>query len=404
MTNSNPFNDPLDRILAEIAIRIQLPPSRYELACQRYRSVAEFAERPGSPLKDRITRFYPQGSMAIGTTIVTRGTEQDFDIDIVAELDLPLGSDPAKVLDALYRAIAGERGSRYFNMVKRRTRCITVYYEDGMHLDITPVIRRFDRAERTSDLFHDDPDKPSEPPVTLLMNAWGFAQVFKERTADTTSFAESYSRSSWAWDTQSKAETEEVDPQEDPARKSSDVVALQLIKQSRNVQYVNRQGRMPPSVLLSKYVSDAASPVESLAQALGHHAAYIRSRLVTAEREQRLVHEVNPTCPEDCFTDRWPLNRAAQRLYLKDLDELIAGIQQLQRGDISIPEMQVILVKLFGEFPVKAAVQAAQEHVGQSTQAGHTGHKIGGGLVIGSGASVGRTAPASTNTGGHLQV
>ena len=65
MTTSNPIDDPLDRILAEIAIRIQLPPSRYDLACQRYQSVAEFAERPGSPLKDRITRFYPQGSMAI---------------------------------------------------------------------------------------------------------------------------------------------------------------------------------------------------------------------------------------------------------------------------------------------------------------------------------------------------
>ncbi len=404
MNRSNPFNDPLERILAEIAIRIQLPPSRYELACQRYRSVAEFAERPGSPLRGRITRFYPQGSMAIGATILTRGTEQNFDIDIVAELDFPLGSDPAMVLDALYLAIAGERGSRYFNMVKRRTRCITVYYEDGMHLDITPVIRRFDRTARTCDLFHDDPDKPSEPPVTLLMNAWGFAQVFKARTADTTSFAENYARSSWAIDVRGEAETEEVDPQEDPARKSSDVVALQLIKHSRNVQYLKRQGRMPPSVLLSKYVSDAASPVESLARAISHHARYIRSRLVVAEREGRLVYEVNPMCPEDCFTDRWPLNRAAQRLCLNDLDELIAGIQKLQSGDISIPEMQVILVKLFGEFPVKAAVRAAQEHVGESTQAGHTGHKIGGGLIIGSGASVGHTAPASTNMGGRLQV
>ncbi len=161
---------------------------------------------------------------------------------------------------------------------------------------------------------------------------------------------------------------------------------------------------MPPSVLLSKYVSDAASPVESLARAISHHARYIRSRLVVAEREGRLVYEVNPTCPEDCFTDRWPLNQAAQRLYLNDLDELIAGIQKLQSGDISISEMQVILVKLFGEFPVKAAVRAAQEHVGESTQAGHTGHKIGGGLIIGSGASVGHTAPASTNMGGRLQM
>lgn len=63
MITSNSFDDPLDRILAEMALRIQLPQSKHNLVCQRYQSVAEFAERGGSPLKVRITRSYPQGSM-----------------------------------------------------------------------------------------------------------------------------------------------------------------------------------------------------------------------------------------------------------------------------------------------------------------------------------------------------
>lgn len=39
----NPFEDALDRILAEIAFSVQLPPSLHAKACQRYRSSARKA-------------------------------------------------------------------------------------------------------------------------------------------------------------------------------------------------------------------------------------------------------------------------------------------------------------------------------------------------------------------------
>lgn len=403
MSTQLPSNNMLEDIFTEIAIRIQLPPSKYRLACERYKAIADYLERDGSPLKDRIARLYPQGSMAIGATISSRGHDQEYDIDIVGELLLPSDTPPKIILDTLHTAIKGEKGSRYYDMVKRRTRCVTIYYEDGMHLDVTPVILKSSYPERTSDLFHDDPDKPLEEPAKLLMNAWGFCALFKANTADTTSFADRYSRSVRTFDVLAKAETEEVDPQEDPSRKSSDVVALQLIKRFRNIRYGNRDERLPPSILLSKFINDAASPMDSLVDALIHHTNFIRQQLVEADRNFKLVHEVNPTCKEDCFTDRWPLKIGAQRQFISDLNYLLDSLKKLKSSELSIDQIQNLLADLFGEFPVKAAIRATQEVVGNATRAGSTSHKIGGGILLGATtSSLARGAKANTNMGGDF--
>jgi len=54
-----------DILLADVAVRIQLPPSLYDVAAGRYETIQKWIEREGSPLAGRVIRFYPQGSMAI---------------------------------------------------------------------------------------------------------------------------------------------------------------------------------------------------------------------------------------------------------------------------------------------------------------------------------------------------
>ena len=51
------------------AIRLELPPSMHQLAIERYIAIRKHIERLGSPLRDRVRIFYPQGSMAIRATI-----------------------------------------------------------------------------------------------------------------------------------------------------------------------------------------------------------------------------------------------------------------------------------------------------------------------------------------------
>ncbi|MYH15984.1 MAG: nucleotidyltransferase [Gammaproteobacteria bacterium] len=401
-----PFSDPLDAILAEVAVRIQLPPSKYWLAVERYRKISEWLEREGSPLKDRIARLYPQGSMAIRATIASGVSDGNYDIDIIAELMLAVGVKPQEVLDLLFKAIRGEAGSRYHAMVKRRSRCVAVFYADGMHLDVTPVVLEPRLAPRTSFLFHDDPDEPTETGMTLLMNAWGFCQWFKGRTEDGKPFSDSFAELARSHDAYAEAEKEPVDPQEDPARKSSDVVALQFMKRNRNLRFEGREGRMPSSVLLSKWVGDDAIDHDSLMGALEHHVERIRRRIAIAESRGMLVSEFNPACDQDCFTDRWPLSRAEQQLYLSDLIGFRKALLELRSGELSIDRIQKLLIELFGETHVRSAVEAVQGSVGSETQAGNTGHKPGGGIVIGGAAApgTGRSAKPNTNYGGPIEL
>ena len=127
-----------ENLLAGVAIRIELPPSQHHLAVERYEAVRKHIEREGSPLHDRVVWFYAHGSMAIKATIKSQRREDGYDIDIVSELNLPAWMTPAQILDVLYEAIRGEKGSMYYDMTERQTRCVTIYYADGMHLDVTP--------------------------------------------------------------------------------------------------------------------------------------------------------------------------------------------------------------------------------------------------------------------------
>ena len=144
---------PLDIFLADLAIRIQLSETAHRKAVERYESIQRWIKRDGSPLAGLVELFSPQGSMAIGAAIASRVTGDEYDLDVVVQVKLPTGWTPKDVLDALYVAIRGDPGSRYYDMVERRTRCVTVAYAD-MHLDLTPHERRPHGPEREGDIFH----------------------------------------------------------------------------------------------------------------------------------------------------------------------------------------------------------------------------------------------------------
>ena len=103
--STEPLDDPLDALLADIVINIQLPPGLHAKAVGRYEAVQVYLCRPGSPLAGIIVRLYPQGSMAIDATISTRGTDNEFDLDAVLELLVSAGTTPEAALDLAWSAL-----------------------------------------------------------------------------------------------------------------------------------------------------------------------------------------------------------------------------------------------------------------------------------------------------------
>ena len=383
------FKDVQDLLLADIAVRIQLSPTNYNKAVERYEAINTYLDRPESPLHNRIEIFYAQGSMAIGATIASNLTTDHFDLDTIGQLMVSINADPAQVLDLLFNALNGPKGSLYHGKVTRNSRCVTVEYADGMKIDVTPMARRPATPERESILFHHCHETPNIPGYRKVANPYGFAQWFTARTPQEAIFAEQYAALAKSYLTFDEAVQDPVPEQEDLYKKSMALIAHQLMKRYRNVRFDRRKVRRPPSVLLAKWAADAAgSGKVRLIDELLHHARRMRETLAQHAACGELVHVVNPACAADVLTDRWPASQADQSMFIADLDHFIAQLEYLHAG-CSIEEMREILADLFGEQPSTEAVKAFTADVGEPIKGGTGLYVPGRHAATGSAALVG---------------
>jgi len=357
---------PLDIMLADIAVRIQLSPTDYALAIQHYNAIAEWIDNKDSPLHGLVELFYTQGGFLIGATIARHSTDDEFDIDGVSQLALQASIDPEQALSLLHQSIARERGSRYYDKVERKTRCSTVNY-DKMHLDVTPAVRIAGR-DHASLIFHSKPEEPSEPKLSLHANPFGFAQWFKAMTPPDPSFGRFFEKRSLDYARarahqrflEQKAETVPVPDQMPAYQKSMAVISLQLEKRWRNLGYDRRHPKLrrPPSVLVSYYNARHANQTRTLADELIHQVGAKIVIFEAAVRENRRVQEFNPACEyrKDELTDRWPATAHDQRVFLDELVNFSTKLHHLKRG-APLDIMQEILSDLFGEKPTGAAIE-----------------------------------------------
>ncbi len=382
-----PLTEPVDLLLADVAIRVQLSRTDYGKAVERYETINEWIEREDSPLNDRVQLCYAQGSMAIGATIASRLRTDEFDIDVVAQLELPFNVSARDALDLLFEAIRGAPGSRYYRMAKRRTRCVTVEYADDMHLDVTPVVRMGGTLERQSIIFHDRAEAPQERSYRLIANPYGFAEWFKRNTPNDQAFADIFEKRAWEYEEglrifAEKAESEPVPSQEPAFRKSKAVIVLQLLKRWRNVQYDARSGRKPPSIMFAKLIADAANHTDGLSEELLHQARHMLDVFRRCQGLGELVHVANPVCSRDVLTDRWPGTLRDQAIFIDDLEKLVRQVERLIEG-CDLGEMQKIMIELFGEAPTREAFRSFNEQVGSKVREGQSRYRTGaGGLVL----------------------
>jgi hypothetical protein len=389
LLESDGFVEPLDALLADVAIRVQLSATDYDKAEARYHTINNHLERDGSLLRGHVKRLYPQGSMAIDATIASRLRTDEYDIDIMAELALPPSISPQMALDLLYNSIRGERDSRYYKMTKRRTRCVTIDYADDMHIDLTPAVLDPSQSARTSIVFHHKPEDPGEPTYRLWANPWGFADWFRQQTPLDHAFALAFSKRASLMEAEAlaKADSEPVPPQKEAHEKSKAVIVLQLVKRWRNVQYDSRKGqRRPPSVMMAKLVADAANQTETLFRELAMQAQHMRQVVGAAHALGQKVRITNPRCPEDVLTDRWPASRQDQQMFLNDLDRLVGKLALLPNS--SLDEMRTIMAELFGETPTSAVFDNYNRQLGEPIASGRSMYLPGRGRVLAAGAAV----------------
>lgn len=381
-----------DILLAEVAVRLQLTPTAYRNAQSRYEAISNFLDENRN-LPGGIDVIHPQGSMAIGATVAARG-DDEFDIDLVAELDSDSNwsrLSPAKILDAFYAAF--NEDGKYKKLLgpdARKTRCITLSYADNMHLDVTPLQLRDDFGHGNV-MHHRNEEKKSDPVGEKVPSTpRRFAEWFEEQMPVELAFGDFYESRSLAYEQlmleAKAAEVEPVSDQEPAFRKPRAKVCLQLLKRFRNLRYIKREERMPPSILLSKLIADNAAggtDTHGLFDEMRRLTECIIKRFEKAEKKDLIIKELNPKDDQEKLTDRWPLVLSAQKIFITDLKYLLDRLENLSSQ--SLADKKKTLAELFGEKPAGDAIKHIEQIIEEKSRTGTHSFLSGGsgGLVFG---------------------
>lgn len=298
--------------MEKLAEELDVPPSRYEEAKSRYKSVAEWLGREESTLKDLDPDVYVQGSFGLGTPIRPVNEDEHYDVDLVCELKAANKQLTQRQLKHLLgvemRAYAK---SHNMNKVGEGRRCWTLDYAAGaqFHLDALPAIpdaegqRQVLLARKLSSAWSETAiaitDKEHEL-YEVVSDEWphsnprGYKEWFRSR------MRVAFEARRGAMALEFRAAVEDI-----PSYRVKTPLqqAVQILKRHRDLMFANDPDDKPISVILTTLAGLAYQNEPNVALAM--QAILRRMDSFIGRDAQGHAVILNPTDPAENFADRW---------------------------------------------------------------------------------------------------
>lgn len=330
-----------DKLFDKIADELDISPSLYKAAVDRYTAIGNWLDEisltdvfEGSedpiPMGKIGADIFPQGSFALGTVVKpwVGGKEQEYDIDLVFQLDLEIGTKQAHALKKAVGQRLKSHGS-YSQMLKEEgKRCWTIVYAEKnntqFHLDILPALN----GENSSPLPHRDKEisisdkTDSSHYQWLSSNPRGYAGWFKEKNIVAFNRVAAFERKrAVAMDEAIFATVHDVPDQfvRTPLQR-----AIQILKRHRDVRFsgLSNEKEKPISMIITTLATLSYGNEESISLALENIINKLlsyKSLLLNGRAPanmQKLIELTadgewiirNPVCLEENFADKWHLD------------------------------------------------------------------------------------------------
>ncbi len=141
---------------AFLQYKVNLSDRRIEMLDSRVEAVGNFLANGTGTVAEAFVELIPQGSYAQRTIINPVGARDEFDADVLLDMEEVDGWEAGDYVAELYRTFRAS--STYRDMVRRRSRCVTVDYVGDFHMDVVPYLTRHEeryitnRSENTYEL------------------------------------------------------------------------------------------------------------------------------------------------------------------------------------------------------------------------------------------------------------
>lgn len=302
----------IGRQLFELLVEsLDIPPSLYERAANRHRSLGEWLCRDGSRLREFSPHVSPQGSFRLGTVVRPLAADAVYDLDNVTTLMLSKATITQKRLKELYgleiQAYATAHDMR--RPPEEKNRCWRLPYADDVnfHLDSLASLEEEESFVRTLRM-RDVPEEwarravaitdKRHPAYAKLTNLWltsnprGFARWLESRMG---AFADVRRRALVQRRLYAAVEDVPTYDLKTPLQR-----AIQLLKRHRDVMFVNNPGVAPISMILTNLAGHAYEGEADVYDAVRG----ILARMLNYVRSER-PRVPNPTHPDEDYADKW---------------------------------------------------------------------------------------------------
>jgi len=321
-----------NQFLEQVAEDLDISPSKYQQAVERYKSVSKWLEDGDYPDCSGKMKIYVQGSFRLGTVVrpLIEGKDADYDIDLVCELPTSKPQTDPETIKSLF----GDRlkaNATYRRLLdKEGRRCWTLNYAEqdniGFHLDVLPSIPDEDyRSDTSIAITHKEDSDYS----WSSSNPYGYALWFEERNKQAFLLAETqqkqaiYSRSSTIY-----ASVDEVPSQliRTPLQQ-----AIQLMKRHRDQRFNGHilDDKRPISMIITTLAAylyqnegNVAVALQGIVEKLHAHNSLLHNQIladhslarmnIIQKRNDGSWYIGNPVNPEENFADRWHEDKDAR--------------------------------------------------------------------------------------------
>jgi len=321
------FGDIPSGYLRDLAEQLNVPSTRYEEAINRYQAICEWLDRKESTFSDSDIDVYLQGSFRLGTAIRPATNNEDYDLDIVCEVNRSKGNQTQEQLFEDFgieiKAYAKRHGMAN---PQGETRCWTLEYheEANFHMDILPSLPDSSRQRQLREMANygleyvdssisiTDRDHRNFRTISHdwpSSNPNGYAEWFYSRMA--TTFANK--RRAMAL-LEAKVNVEEIPyfRVKTPLQQS-----VQILKRHRDLYFESNPDSKVSSIILTTLSARAYNQETTIE----HSLVSILTKLDEGLREQQFPYFIpNPSDPRENFADRWNTNRKLRTEFFEWLD------------------------------------------------------------------------------------
>lgn len=352
------------KLLIEICTRLQLQPSLYELANQRYQTISDTIQ-DDEVFKNIELRIYPQGSFRLKTTVKPIESNE-YDLDFVVELPQNDRMMPQELYDHIYRILSTD--GIHNSMMERKNRCVRVKYANDFHLDIMPG-KAINRA--TNEIIVPDRELRN---WYHHSNPIAFAEWFENQAK--TQIRAIFERG------KAYASAEPITDQELVVRLEPLRRAVQLIKRYRDIYCKRTKKEAVRSIVLCTLMGHISSEYSDEFSIMIDFCRYVNSLIKSAGGKPFTVR--NPVADE-VLTEKWQEDIQNYFDFVSMMKALSHDLNVLNSLDNNV-EMIQQLQKMFGEKVTNSAVETVNSEFNKARLAGNL--TVGDNGLINSGRPV----------------